>query len=71
MSPEEIAAQRASMIRAFMPAGHDMTSDQIRARLAHLAAGIAAAECWGAGLSEMNEEREELLATLRARGEGL
>lgn len=67
MSPAEVAAQRASFIRAMMPAGHDMTPEQILARVSVLEHDIAACTCWGAALAELNEERQELVESLAAK----
>lgn len=68
MTEEEIAAQRASFVRAMMPAGYGMTTEQIQMRIIHIDQQIANTSCWGALLSELREERDELVAELSKRG---
>lgn len=65
MTPEQQAAmrqaQRESWMRGMMPFGHDMTPEQRRARIIEIDAQIAAATRWGAALSELGEERADLM----------
>lgn len=70
MTAEERAAQRESFVRGLMPAGCNMTADQIRVRLAAVNKSIAEYPCWGAGLTELSEEREELEQSLLLVTEG-
>lgn len=65
MNEEEIAAQRASFVRASMPAGYGMTAEQIRLRLQQVNKRIESYSCWGAGLTELSEERKELEQSLK------
>lgn len=65
MTPEQQAAmrqaQRESWVRGMMPFGHGMTPEQRRARIIEIDAQIAAATRWGAALSELGEERADLM----------
>lgn len=72
LSPEGKAEhdrlQRESFVRSFMPAGHNMETFAIQERLAKINKDIVEYLYWGAWLTELSEERDDLESELRRRG---
>lgn len=67
VTEEMLRRQRESYARAEVTWAADMATDAIAARLAEIERQIAEAPCWGAALSELNEERQELRREMRRR----
>ena len=67
MTPEEQAAhdlaQRESFVRGMMPAGHDMTTDEIKQRIKEINVQLVDS-IPGAAHNELCEERKELVRRL-------
>ena len=71
MTPAQRAAmyetQRQSFVRAFLPAGYGLSDAEIIERMAVLSVQLSLSPAWGAAVSEMAEERDELRLALEAR----